>query len=109
MKAIYNSKIVAESQDIEEINGNYCFPFDSINKSFLVASKTEKAGTIDLGEVAYYDLCIDDQIISDGVAILTNPKKDWLKGSVIFSNEIELKESQSFINSYLLNVLNSFF
>ncbi len=35
MKAIWNGKVIAESNDIVNVEGNSCFPIESVNREFL--------------------------------------------------------------------------
>ena len=38
MKAIWNNQVIAESEDIINVEGNSYFPVESVNKEFLKAS-----------------------------------------------------------------------
>ena len=40
MKAIWNGKVIAESNDTVVIEGNHYFPVDSVKKEFLTESDT---------------------------------------------------------------------
>lgn len=55
MKAMWNGKVLAESDETIEVEGNQYFPEDSINKEFF-----EKSGTNTVcgwkGTASYYDI-----------------------------------------------------
>jgi uncharacterized protein (DUF427 family) len=40
MKAIYNSQVIAESDNTVVVEGNHYFPPDSVRKEFLTGSNT---------------------------------------------------------------------
>jgi len=40
MKAIWNGKVIAESNDIVNVEGNAYFPVESVKKEFLKKSET---------------------------------------------------------------------
>jgi len=40
MRAIWNNKVIAESDSTLQIEGNHYFPVDSVRKEFLLDSKT---------------------------------------------------------------------
>ena len=41
MKAIWNGKVIAESNDIVNVEGNSYFPVESLNKEYIKDSKTD--------------------------------------------------------------------
>jgi len=67
MKAIWNGKVIAESEDIVNVEGNSYFPIDSINKEFLKESDTHIVCHWK-GTASYYDLHIEGK---------TNPDAEW--------------------------------
>lgn len=110
MKALWNGTVIAQSKDIEEIDGNFYFPLDSLNKKYFTESKTRSSCPWK-GKAWYLNIVVDGETNED--AAWYYPKKDCK--SVMFSERVafwkgvELKESNSLINFDLLNVLNSFF
>lgn len=72
MKAIWNDKIIAESDDTIVIEGNHYFPPNSINKEFFKP--------IDLhttchwkGEASYYDVDVEGKVSEGGAWYYPNP------------------------------------
>jgi uncharacterized protein (DUF427 family) len=74
MKAIWNDKIVAESEDIVIVENNCYFPFESVNKKYLKESNShtycEWKGT-----ASYYNLVIDGKINEDAVWYYPEPNE----------------------------------
>ena len=67
MKAIWNGKVIAESDDTIEIEGNQYFPLSSVAKELL--EKTDHTTTcIWKGEAHYYDVVVDGK---------RNPNAAW--------------------------------
>ena len=64
MKAIWNSQVLAESNETIVIEGNHYFPPQSINKDFLKSSTTHTTCPWK-GEASYYSLEVDNEINSD--------------------------------------------
>lgn len=58
MKAIWNNRVIAESNDTIVVEGNHYFPPDSINKEFLNESVTHTVCPWK-GEASYYTLKVD--------------------------------------------------
>lgn len=42
MKAIWNGKVIAESNDIVNVTGNAYFPIESVKKDFIWLSKKQR-------------------------------------------------------------------
>ncbi|CAN5434045.1 DUF427 domain-containing protein [soil metagenome] len=55
MKAIWNNKILAESDDTVVVEGNHYFPENSINKEFFKPSETHTVCGRK-GTASYYDV-----------------------------------------------------
>ena len=58
MKAIWNEKVIAESDKTIMIEGNHYFPIDSVKKEYLKESKTN-THCFWKGEASYYDVKIN--------------------------------------------------
>lgn len=58
MKAIWNDRVVAESDDTVVVEGNHYFPQDSIRREFFEKSD-QKSICPWKGEASYYDLQVD--------------------------------------------------
>ncbi|MBD3637589.1 MAG: DUF427 domain-containing protein [Crocinitomicaceae bacterium] len=57
-KAIWNGKVIAESDKTVNIEGNAYFPPDSVNKEFLEESDTHTVCPWK-GTASYYDVVVD--------------------------------------------------
>ncbi len=58
MKAIWNGKVIAESDDTVVIEGNHYFPEEAINKAYYKASDTHTTCPWK-GVASYYTLEVD--------------------------------------------------
>jgi len=58
MKAIWNDKVIAESDDTIVIEGNHYFPREAINKDFFKDSETH-TGCHWKGVASYYNVDVD--------------------------------------------------
>jgi uncharacterized protein (DUF427 family) len=72
MKAIWNGKVIAESIDIVNVEGNAYFPVESLNKEYLKASETHTVCHWK-GTASYYDLEVDGKTNRDAVWYYPNP------------------------------------
>ena len=64
MKAIWNGKVIAESDNTTVIEGNHYFPHDSIKKEFFKPSDT-KTTCHWKGEASYYSVEVDCSVNED--------------------------------------------
>lgn len=78
MKAVWNDKVVAESDDTIVIEGNHYFPPESVDKSLLTDSDltTECHWK---GTAHYYNLVVKDNKSSNAVWYYPNPLERSLK------------------------------
>jgi uncharacterized protein (DUF427 family) len=93
MKAIWNNRVIAESDDIVSVEGNAYFPAESVNKEFLVESDTETfCGW--KGTANYFSLKVDGQSNNDAAWYYADPKPqaEIVKGRVAFWNGVEVVE-----------------
>lgn len=90
-KAIWKNTVLAESDDIEIVEGNSYFPHDSINPEFFQTSKTETFCHWK-GTANYYTLMVDDQTNTDAAWIYKEPyeKANHIKNRVAFWKGIEI-------------------
>lgn len=93
MKAIWNGKIIAESNDIVNVEGNNYFPNESINKEYFKNSDTHSVCPWK-GKASYYSLHVDDKINKDAAWYYPEPKEaaKEIKGRVAFWKGVEVKE-----------------
>ncbi len=79
MKAIWNGKVIAESKDIVDVEGNAYFPVESVNREFLKDSDTHTVCRWK-GTASYYDLEVDGKTNADAVWYYPTPSE--LAGSI---------------------------
>jgi uncharacterized protein (DUF427 family) len=93
MKAIWNKQLIAESDDIVNVEGNSYFPFESVNKSFLKESDTRSVCPWK-GTAAYYSLHVDGASNTDAAWYYPDPKPQaaQIKGRLAFWKGVELVE-----------------
>lgn len=91
MKAIWNGKVIAESNDTVVVEGNHYFPIESINKEYLKESPTHSICPWK-GEASYYTLDIDDQTNEDAVWHYKDPSNlaKAVKDRVAFSKGVKV-------------------
>lgn len=78
MKAVWNGKVLAESDDLVQVEGNYYFPAQSLNKEFLIPSKTESFCPWK-GTASYYSIDVDGKRNEDAVWYYPEPKPAAIK------------------------------
>ena len=93
MKAIWNNKVIAESEDTIIIENNHYFPADSIKKEYFKESSTHTTCPWK-GLASYYTLEVDGQENVD--AAWYYPKASELarqiEGRVAFWKGVEITE-----------------
>ncbi|HDR51017.1 MAG TPA: DUF427 domain-containing protein [Mariniphaga anaerophila] len=72
MKAIWNGKVIAESNDIVNVEGNAYFPVESVKKEYLKESDTQTVCPWK-GTASYYDLEVDGKTSADAVWYYPTP------------------------------------
>ncbi|MGA9025834.1 MAG: DUF427 domain-containing protein [Steroidobacteraceae bacterium] len=85
MKASWNGKVIAESQDTVVVEGNHYFPLESVNAAFLEpSSHTSVCGW--KGTANYYSLKVDDERNVNAAWYYAEPKDaaSRIKGRVAF-------------------------
>ena len=85
MKASWNGKVIAESQDTVVVEGNHYFPLESVNAAYLEpSSHTSVCGW--KGTANYYSLKVDDERNVNAAWYYAEPKDaaSRIKGRVAF-------------------------
>lgn len=77
MKAIWNGKVIAESDDTIMIEGNHYFPVDSVNGEYLSGSELHTTCPWK-GEASYYGVTVDGETSEGGAWYYTEPKPSLL-------------------------------
>jgi len=92
-KAIWNGKVVAESDACETVEGNLYFPEASINREYLRPSSTVSTCPWK-GQARYYSLLIDGQENPDAAWYYPDPKPAArnIKNHVAFWRGVEIEK-----------------
>lgn len=91
MKAIWNNKVIAESDDIINLEGNSYFPIEAVNKSLLKSSETNTICPWK-GKASYYTIEIDGQVNKDAAWYYPSPKElaSGIKNRVAFWKGVQV-------------------
>ncbi len=93
MKAIWNNKVIAESNDTVVIENNHYFPPETINKDFFKESDTHTHCPWK-GEASYYSIDVDGKVNAD--AAWYYPKTSHLakpiEGYIAFWKGVQIEE-----------------
>lgn len=73
MKAIWNNKIIAESEKTIQVEGNHYFSPDSIKTEFFNKSDFHTVCPWK-GEASYYDVVVDGKVNANAAWYYPNPK-----------------------------------
>ena len=93
MKAIWNNKVLAESNETMVIENNHYFPAESVNKEYFKESDTQTA-CVWKGTASYYDIEVDGQVNKDAAWYYPDPMDQAkpLKDMVAFWKGVEVTE-----------------
>ena len=85
MKAIWNNKIIADSNDIVNIEGNSYFPVGSVSPGVLKMSDTHTVCHWK-GTASYYDIEVDGKTNKDAAWYYPEPSElaKAIKGRIAF-------------------------
>ena len=72
-QAVWNGQVIAESDDLVNIENNYYFPEDSINKAFFKESNTNTVCPWK-GTASYYSLEVNGETNADAAWYYPEPK-----------------------------------
>jgi uncharacterized protein (DUF427 family) len=72
MKAIWNGKVLAESDETIQVEGNHYFPADSINEEYFEESDTHTVCGWK-GTASYYTLNVDGEKNPDAAWFYSEP------------------------------------
>lgn len=93
MRAIWNNKVIAQSDRTIVIENNHYFPPESINKEYFVKSETQSMCPWK-GTASYYTINVDDQENKDAAWYYpeTSELARQIKGYVAFWKGVEVVE-----------------
>lgn len=93
MKATWNGKVIAESDETRVIEGNHYFPPQSINKTYFKDSDTHTVCPWK-GTASYYNLEVDGQENKDAAWYYpeTSELAEAIKGYIAFWKGVEVSK-----------------
>ncbi len=93
MKAIWNGKVIAESNDTVVVEGNHYFPANSIKKEYFKDSDTHSVCPWK-GTASYYTVDVDGNANADAAWYYpeTSDLAKQIKGYVAFWKGVEVTE-----------------
>lgn len=93
MKAIWNDKVLAESEDTVVVEGNHYFPADSMEKAFF-ASSEHTSFCPWKGTASYYHIDVAGDRNADAAWYYPDPMKAAaeIKDHVAFWKGVEISE-----------------
>lgn len=93
MKAIWNNRVIAETEETVIIENNHYFPPAAINEKYFTKSLTHTTCPWK-GEASYYSIEVDGKINKDAAWYYPDPKPaaDAIKNHVAFWKGVEIKE-----------------
>lgn len=94
MKAIWNNKVIAESNETKVVENNHYFPPEAINETYFKPSDTHTHCPWK-GEASYYTLDVDGKKNPDAAwyYLETSDLAKQIKGHVAFWKGVEVVES----------------
>ncbi len=92
-RAIWNGKVIAESDDLVNIEGNYYFPYNSLNKEYLKPSKTI-TNCHWKGDANYHSIEVEGKTNADAAWYYSDPKDaaKAIKGRVAFWKGVTIED-----------------
>ena len=91
-KAIWNGKVIAESENCVEVEGNQYFPPDDVKKEFLKDSNLRTTCPWK-GEASYYDVVVEGETNKDAAWYYPKPSEaaSNIKNYVAFWNGVKVE------------------
>lgn len=91
-KAIWKGQIIAESDDVQVVEGNYYFPPNSVKRDFVKESDTTSVCPWK-GTASYYTIEVDGEVNRDAAWFYPTPKEaaDHIKDFVAFWRGVEVQ------------------
>ena len=91
-RAVWNGKVIAESDRCETVDGNRYFPPDAIHAEYLRPSATHTVCGWK-GTASYYDVVVGDEVGKDAAWYYpeTRPAADNIKGYIAFWRGVKVE------------------
>ena len=92
-RAIWNGKVIAESDETEVVEGNHYFPPQTIVKGYFRPSPTRTICPWK-GEASYYTLDVDGELNEDAAWFYSHPKEaaEQIRDHVAFWRGVQVEE-----------------
>lgn len=93
MQAVWNGKVIAESDDTVVVENNHYFPRSSVKEEYLTPSETTSfCGW--KGDCSYHNLVVDDQENKDAAWYYADPytKAEPIRDHVAFWKGVTITE-----------------
>lgn len=92
MKAIWNHTVIAQSDDVVDVEGNAYFPLASLDKQYVVRSDSHTTCPWK-GEASYFSLKVADQVNPDAAWFYPHPKPgaEAVAGRVAFWRGVKVQ------------------
>lgn len=93
MKAIWNGKVIAESDKTVNIEGNAYFPIDSLKREYFSETSTHSTCPWK-GEASYYTITVDGKENKDAAWFYKKPSElaKGIKNHVAFWNGVTVEK-----------------
>jgi uncharacterized protein (DUF427 family) len=93
MKAVWNGKVIAESDDTVVVENNHYFPEDSVKKEFLKPSQTSTVCPWK-GTASYYTIEVNNSANKDAAWFYQNPRDaaKEIKDRIAFWKGVQIEE-----------------
>ena len=92
VRAVWNGKIIAESNRTEVVEGNHYFPIDDVKRDFLTSSD-HRTTCAWKGTAQYYNVVVDGQKNQDAAWYYADPKPaaKAISGKVAFWKGVRIE------------------
>lgn len=92
-KALWNDRLIAESEEVVSVEGNTYFPPGAIRKAHLGPSDTRTTCAWK-GIASYYDVIVDGKVNKDAAWYYPDPKPEasHIKDHVAFWRGVKVEE-----------------
>nr|WP_145549410.1 DUF427 domain-containing protein [Variovorax boronicumulans] len=92
MKAVWNGKVIAQSDDLVLVEGNQYFPMDALDRQYVTFSN-HKTTCPWKGQASYYSLLVDGELNQDAAWYYANPKPEaaQIKDRVAFWKGVKIE------------------
>jgi uncharacterized protein (DUF427 family) len=91
MKAVWNGKLLAVSEDVIRVERDWYFPRKSLRKEYFKPSVSRRVNAW-LGEAHFFDISVDGKLNADAAWWFPKPKPQAknVEGRVAFAKNVEI-------------------